>query len=390
MIREEKKMTENKNLEHKIEEMEKRILNGDFLSDNYLAQYPPIESANSLKRFCLYRAQIGGLGVDEWTDNDVSLTAMVTYSMLHDWLGGTKNIKPQPKNNRIYEIVIGNGDCYHGDTITSAWTVFRKYLELLWLDVKEKSSEKYKNCMENFLGISNRGTLATVSKNDIDDKKIIKSNKYTEVINKYYNGNNKYLIYDDSLDVNEYFPLLVLENPELLNTIYNEMSTDAKNFLDNYMKSGNFIAVPECFNASRSNGGKWDTVDRMLWKIYQYFNNKDHMKYLYQMFKGKKVEKAVDNCTNWFQDSGVALKEYPWKEFVKDNLLMPFVDINTPDWKPISLKTGKVIELEITADYEPMPEDLEECEKFFETVNKGIEERNKLIWERCKENYAKK
>ena len=157
------------------------------------------------------------------------------------------------------------------------------------------------------------------------------------------------------------------------------MSDESKKFLDNYLKAGNMIAVPEFFNKTRSNGGEWDTVDRMLWKIYQYFENGKNDRYLNGLFSGKREarEAALNKCKLWFMDAGFN----SWPIFVEKNLLQPFVDEDN-NWKPISLKTGKAISLKISEDYMPMPTTLTECEVFFKTANNGIGKRCRLIWEK--------
>lgn len=353
-------------LEEQIEDLKNKFVQGYFRDRNLLEQFGHVDCENNLKRFALYRTGAKWENID----NDVSLAAVVMYCMIYDWLE-LKNIRRQmlfysssPCNAwKKFEIKCENGHCYRGDTMTSAWTPFRKYLELL-LDGTDDSLHEYKSIMMQLFKKDEGGTL------------------YTTMIN-----NEEY----DNFRVAACLQLLLSTNRNFLETVDKVISEEAKKFLDNYMKSGNFIAVPECFNASRSNGGQWDTVDRMLWKIYQYFCNGNDSKYLYEMFTKNKCV-AVENCLKWFEDSGINKEDINinrWKKFVKENLLEPFVDLDTPDWKPISLKTGAPIS-EDDEDYRPMPEDLGKCEKFFETVNKGIEERNKLIWEKCKENYAKK
>ena len=325
--------------EKEIEEMKERILKGEFLNKNYLAQYDPVDCSSTLKRFCLYKSDAEKSWRGE--DCDVSLAAVVTYSMMYDWLDGN-TIQWQPGSCVKYCVMgkqgkEGKGNLYYGDTMTSAWTVLRKYLFCLW--EKEPQNSNLRGYF-----FSNGQELTTYSKNDP------------------YKG------------FTDYFFKLLIRNKDVLDVLEEKVCVVAKEFLDNYLKAGNMIATPEKFNVPRSNNGRWDTVDRMLWKIYQYFKNGKDKAFLFQMFTEEK-DAAVTNCLNWFKDAGID----KWEDFVEENLMMPFVD---KDLRPISLKTGKAIELGIREDYKPMPTSIEECEVFFETANKGIEERSRLIWEK--------
>ena len=344
----------DKYLEKSISECKKSIVEGKFLLDNLLSQYHSVNSINPLKRFCLYKSDIEST----WRgiDCDVSLAAIVMYSMLHsDWLEG-ESIRLQSGSGCKYCIQSKTGNQYRGDTLTSAWTIFSMYLSFLW--DKEKGNSDFRQ----LFGKSQEGKLTTILPKDDPT-------------------------YDSFMD---YFFKLVVENPYGISVVESKISSAATDFLSNYLRIGNCIEVPEGFNVARSNKGQWDTVDRMLWKIYQYFCNGNDSKYLYEMFTKNKCV-AVENCLKWFEDSGINKEDINinrWKKFVKENLLEPFVDLDTPDWKPISLKTGAPIS-EDDEDYRPLPTTIIECEKFFETANKGIKERNILIWKKCKDNYEK-
>lgn len=364
--------------------IQKRILQGDFLNESYLSQFIPVNSTNTLKRFCLYKSNAEKAWRGE--DCDSTLAAVVTYSLMYaDWLD-CDSIQWQPENECKFCIkskqIDGYSNLYRGDAMTSAWTVFREYLYQLWK--VEPVDSPFRKL---FSKSRYRNTLATLNEND-------------------------------PYNFQSYFFKLIIHDPASLYIIDSKISPEAKAFLENYLNAGNFIAVPEGFNTSRSNGGQWDTVDRILWKIYQYFElSKNDTFYLYQLlnlevFAEKYTEnewsqltynrkqaknyadKIVKNCIDWFNDA----KINSWQDFVEKHMLEPFVDKEN-EWKPISLKTGGIIEekdlirtkdTEKTGDYNPMPSTISECETFFKTVNKGIKERNKLIWERCKENYAKK
>lgn len=372
-------------LDEQIETMKKRILDGDFLCNIYLAQYSPMDCTNPFKQFCLYRVDLTNIDsekwekvtnidaseVSKWVDNDVSLAAIVTYCLMYDWMGDGI-ILPQPNVETKYQVKI-KGHTYRGDALTSAWTPFRRYLESLWLS--EKSSKKYRERMDKYFDRSANKRLKTK----------LHSPKYQKVIESYYKNENyeDYIQYRGSLELKPFFFLAVLKFRELFEAIDQEISSEAKAFLGNYMMPGNYIAVPEYFNSGRSNGGEWDTVDCMLWRIYKYFaSGKDE--YLSQLFckwetEDEKRRRAVENCKDWFADSGI----HSWEEFVSDNLLTPFVDPVTK--VPIVLKNPN-IDLSERRTFEPIPKSLEEFEIFFETVNRGILKRNNLIWERCKKN----
>lgn len=357
-----------------VEEMKKRILQGDFLDKNYLTQYRPVDCSSALKRFCLYRS--GAEQVWHGEDCDVSFAAVVTYAMMYNWLD-INSIQWQPGSYTKYCVMSILGNQYYGDTMTSAWTVFRRYLFYLW------DKEPEESCFRELFDRDEK-VEQLVTPEYKEYKAALKKGEVSET----------QLTYPTFQD---YFYKLIIHKPQALEIIEERTSARSKNFLNNYMMPGNFIVVPCGFNYERSGRGHaadLDTVDRMLWAIYHYFrciknkNEIEAQKYLNKLFakiadNQAKMNMSVSNFKNWLKDAEI----HTWDEFTAQNCMDPFV--SKEDGKPISLKTGKQIP-EDDKDYDPMPKCIDECECFFKTVNDGILERNQLVWKRCRDYDAKK
>ena len=335
-------------VEPELEKMKIDILQGTFLTNNYLVQFPPVATASPLKRWSLYRLD----KADEFkgVDCDVSLGAVVTYALMHDWIGEI-TIQKQEKSDRKYELKNSSGRTYKGDTLTSAWSFFKQYLNCLYKD--QEISEKFKTLFDQ----SKNGSIA------------IDSDEY-ERLEKFFHEE-------------------VISNNTFLAIVENTISNEAKVFLDNCYKAGNLIVCPENFNVERSGtqyNSDLDTIDRMLWAIFNYFKAKEEKEkeyYLKKLFikvttDGFKLSKA--SFENWLKDTNVN----SWNDFIEVHLLEPFVD---SEKMPISMKTGKPIEESESKDYTPMPKTLNQFETFFSNLNERINKRNELIYKKCRENY---
>lgn len=331
-------------IETELVRIKEDILQGKFLNENYLAQFPPVASTSPVRRFALYK-----LDEDEafkGVDCDVSLAAIVTYALMHEWLIHP-TIQKQEGYARKYEIKNGSGTIYRGDTMTSAWPFIKEYLDCLY---KHKNTS---NEFEKSFTLSKRGRLAT------DDP------RYKE-LKKYF--------YDQ-----------IISNEAFLAIIENTISNEARAFLDNYHKPGNMIICPTNFNKERIGNlqASFDTVDRMLWAIYNYFQtNKDQ--YLEKLFKkvtGDALDTSKDNFKHWMDEAKIKT----WSKFVEINLLDDFVEKDTQI--PISMKTDKPIE--DSEDYDPMPETPDEFEAFFSNLNRRIKARTKRIYTKITDDYKK-
>ena len=319
------------------------ILQGKFLNENYLAQFPPVASTSPVRRFALYK-----LDEDEafkGVDCDVSLAAIVTYALMHEWLI-YPTIQKQKGYARKYEIKNGSGTIYKGDTMTSAWPFIKEYLDCLY---KHKNTS---NEFEKSFTLSKRGRLAT------DDP------RYKE-LKKYF--------YDQ-----------IISNEAFLAIIENTISNEARAFLDNYHKPGNMIICPKKFNKERAGyQARYDTVDRMLWAIYNYFQTKEkqYLEKLFRKVEGNDLETSIKNFEKWMDEAKIKT----WSKFVEINLLDDFVEKDTQI--PISMKTDKPIE--DSEDYDPMPETPDEFEAFFSNLNRRIKARTKRIYTKITDDYKK-
>lgn len=295
---------------------------------------------NLFKKFLEYKKRNGYYN---GIDCDVSLAAITSYKLIYPYLND-KQISLQKTSKYKYEFNVDNF-IYKGDTLTSALTVIKKYLGFLWKEIdnsKEmKDIEKYQAFYNLFDGVSSK------------DIPIAKKGKWNEYC---YN------------------------NAEI---IWNAMDDSAKLFLKNYMKLGNYICIPgntyKCknsdkyvsFNTARSNYGTWDTVDTLLWKIYQYFETKD-IKYIEEIFTCNKKQLTSD-FLKWNEDFNI----HSWDDFIEVHKLQGFIS----DRRPVSLKDGNPIQLDIGKNYNAIPTNYDECLKFFETSKDAINYRTKNLYE---------
>ena len=117
-----------------------------FDNDTYLEQYnqlgfPNLERLDNWADFLVCRSQNDGV------DLDVSPVAMWTYCMMYGW--DTKGISKQEDAKHKYQVE-HNGHIYRGDTMTSAWTVWRKYME-------NKFNKTVPNELESIIHLTPKG-----------------------------------------------------------------------------------------------------------------------------------------------------------------------------------------------------------------------------------------
>lgn len=259
-------------------------------------------------------------------DCDVSILCSTMYILLNENLSSA-DVKNQYYSKYKYEIR-KNDVVYKGDTLTSAITSIKLYLGCLWnliaQNEKLKTNTNYKQFYELF---------DEVKKNGIPH---VKEGEWME---------------------------MCAQNSDI---IWNVMHKEVKSFLLNYNKFGNYMCIPGCsykiqgkskevrtsFNMSRSNCGKWDTIDTMLLKVYRYYTEKDK-KYLALLFTAKQDE-IVEETIQWLNAFGMNT----WEEFINKNCLEDFVsDTNIP----ISMKTGKEVVISDCKSYDAMPRTMDEC-----------------------------
>lgn len=359
-------------IETELVRIKEDILQGKFLNENYLAQFPPVASTSPVRRFALYK-----LDEDEafkGVDCDVSLAAIVTYALMHEWLI-YPTIQKQKGYARKYEIKNGSGTIYKGDTMTSAEIFFKKYLTCLW----------FAKFASDASGVSDTSDVSDAS--DDSDVSDASDKEFQSLFERHGNA----IKVPDDKDSKRYGGLKdylydqIISNEEFLEIIEGRISKEARAFLDNYHKPGNMIICPKKFNKERAGyQARYDTVDRMLWAIYNYFQTKEkqYLEKLFRKVEGNDLETSIKNFEKWMDEANIT----KWSDFVGDNLLDDFVEKGTQI--PISMKTGKPIE--DSEDYDPMPKSLDEFEKFFSNLNQKIKARTKRIYTEIKDDDEKK
>lgn len=239
-----------------------------------------------------------------------------------------------------------SGLSYGGDTLTSAITVFKRYLAA---KIGAGEAEPLKDYFE----ATKAGVLASGD---------LRPDKLFEVKIRYA---------DEGGQAGIAFSQMVGE----------VLSEEAKKFLKNYLTLGNFLPVPPGFNSQRSNYGKWDTVDRMLYVLYGYFvEESEGTSSLANLFLGgEKLPASVENVQKWMEDFGVSGRGMDnWCKFTEANHFTPFLD---ESHRPIALKTGKAIQ---KTDFlsgrfagSLLPSTVAEHEIFFANANRCIEQRGR-------------
>lgn len=315
-----------------------------FDNDTYLEQYnqpgfPNLERLDNWSDFLVCRSKEDGV------DLDVSPVAMWTYCMMYGW--DTKSISKQWKADHKYQVEY-NGHTYRGDTMTSAWTVWRRYME-------HKFDKTVPSELKNIIDFTSDGVFCTPPKSDAKNFK-------------------------------DYFDKEIVSKPDCRKTFLKVadeyMSEDAKKFCKLYWSVGNFLMVPLGFNNGRSDFGEKDTADYMLWIIYRYFES---VKTAWMNFENPLIGllscQSIRNCELWLSDF-----IDPWKDFLETHLLQDFVeDFDENKLCPISFKLSTtnikvpINKIAQNCDYSPLPNTSEEFENFFASANSCIKKRGQRI-----------
>lgn len=325
-------------LEQKKELLIKKFTEIDFFETNdmlHIFDKKISKDWNSIYRFFKYKEDET---VYKGVDVDVSLGNIVMYQMLNPNLK-KGIIVPQKESYNKYEIVCKE-NTYRGDTMTSLWTVMRFYLTEMWFS--NDSSKQFKEIFER------RYNNLCIPKNREDEYKNFQS--YVE---------------QNMAKDNEFFTI-----------VFNEIVKSEKltEFASSYFLAGNYIEVPLEFNTNRSNSGKWDTVDRLLWKIFQYYTTGSDV-LLESLFSNLGVN-TIANTKAWLQ------KNKSWNLFIENHCLQDFVvNLGNGEYgKPYSLITGKEIACNNDVlKYEPIPKDLKELESFCINNSNMIKARTKRM-----------
>lgn len=329
-------------VEEKVAIAKEWLVNTDVIeTEDTLCQFDDenwYKERNYLKKYLEYKKTKSSLY--KGVDCDVSLLSVVTYVLLSEQLE-SENIINQYGSKLKYEIR-NNGKRFKGDTLTSALHILKLYLGCLWkrIDNNEqlKREKKYKDFYVLFQTVARTGVPVAPT------------------------GNWNDYCYEHS------------------DIIWRAMDESAKQFFTSYNMLGNYMRIPgnsyqisdkmwTSFNMSRSNKGKWDTVDTLLTKIYAYYKCVDKS-YLSSIFTDKKDEITAETL-GW-------LDEFDgWKDFVDKNCLSAFVDKQT--MVPIVMKTGLPINRDELNGYDAIPKKHQEFLTFFEQVSERIVLRSKCI-----------
>lgn len=295
---------------------------------------------NYLKKYLEYKSNTSSTyyGVD----CDVSILCVVMYALLDNKLSLT-DIVNQYSSKHKYEIRC-NDVRFKGDTLTSALHLLKLYLGCLWREIDDneqlKRIKKYKDFYDLFNTIARTGVPVAPT------------------------GDWNSYCYEHS------------------GVIWNAMDEEVKDFFKSYNMFGNYMCIPgnsyqvsdkvwTSFNMSRSNKGKWDTVDTLLVKLYGYYKYSD-VSYLEAIFTDKKTE-LTEETIKWLA------RFDGWLDFVNKNALQPFADETT--LIPISLKTGNPIKINEAKTYNAIPKNYKEFLIFFSEVSKRIALRNECIFD---------
>ncbi len=294
---------------------------------------------NALKKYLQYKIRTEP--IYQGVDCDVSFLAILMYMILNPKLK-SDDIKNQYNSSIKFEI-ISNSKRYKGDTLTSALYMLKLYLGCLWNKIDNNKQllhiNNYKAFYDLFKQTSRNGLLISPT------------------------GNWEQYCYDNS------------------DIIWNAIDKEVKEFFCAYFKFGNYMCIPgnsykredgkyTSFNMARSNGGKWDTVDALLGKIYAYYKYRDS-KYLSAIFTDEKA-KITAETKEWLDGFD------GWRDFIEKNELSAFVTKHS--FAPISMKTGRKIKIKDIISYNPTPTTYKEFLKFFKQTSKRISTRSEIIY----------
>lgn len=333
----------NETIQKKIEIVQFRlqktndILNADVLS--FFEDETWYSERNYFKKFLEYKNVKSKIYGE--VDCDVSLPCIVMYVLMSDQLC-MNNICYQYASKQKYEIRTKESR-FKGDTLTSAIYTLKLYMGYLWKKI------------------------------DNDDK-LKKNIKYRKFYNLFHSISKIGIPVVPTGDWNAY----CYQNSDI---IWEALDISVQNFLKSYTKFGNYMRIPgnsykigerwTSFNMARSNGGQWDTIDKLLSSIYLYYKY-NNAQYLSDNFTVKQDE-ITQETIKW-------LGEYKnWEEFLEGNILYDFVDHNLV---PISLKTGHPVSIQELDKYNPIPSNYDEFLMFFQQVSERIDRRSKAIHSR--------
>lgn len=310
-------------------------------------------------------------------DCDSSAATMLTFKMVYTYLKDGK-IEPQSRKCNEYQIKKA-GAIYCGDTMTSGWTLLKRYLAYQHQALQDKHDELF---------------------DDFD--KWIKVKEVKKVKVPATNLEN-----DCNRSFKEYCYYFA---EQMAAPVGRVLSSDCKLFLENVWNQGNMIPVPEFFNKARASDEYGDTIDRMLTYLYYFIMSSDNEsssddKYLELLFcidekKQKKCKKdieeaenatkAVEKTKNWIEQvTGEKKGTIAWNKFVDVHVLQPFCKLDENGiYIPVCMFNNQPLRYAYPPYYEKqlrfLPGTLEECECFFRTCNTAILERSRLIQEKIK------
>lgn len=312
---------------------------------NYLSQFDEEEQQNYLKKWMEYKFSNLRENKDiQYSDLDVSKMAIITYyqelNQFDEKKYGNNHVTIVNQGDHMkYSLKLETGLEMRGDWLTSPLHIIKLYMGLLWENMMETD------------GTTNE-----------------------EYISLYQKTTRKHLLYAPKGTWEKY----CYENIDI---VWNSFDDVAENFMTNVVLAGNFISMPIYVNPSRckSFGGD-DTLDTLLWKMYCCFklsNNRSKLDtYLASAFRGKNEIEARKNVCLWME-----VFNNSWNDFVKYNYLTDAVEHEGDIYgKPIDLRSGKVINLEIGDEYNPEPKDIKECREMLNNYNILVSKRTSDIY----------
>lgn len=192
---------------------------------------------NYLKKYLEYKGEKSK--IYNGVDCDVSLLCVVIYTLLNKHLN-QEDIVNQYGSNLKYEIKNAD-ERYKGDTLTLALHILKLYLGSLWKHIDSNKSKQCKKELKDFHALFQKVATTGIPVAHLGDDWCQYCYEHSDII-------------------------------------WSAMGEEAKLFLKNYNMFGNYMCIPgnsykvsdrmcTSFNISRSNMGKWDTVDTLLCKI---------------------------------------------------------------------------------------------------------------------------
>ena len=309
--------------------------------------YLPQESKNALKNWMEYKfPDLTGRKYG-YGDLDVSAEAIITYAIeLNQYKKEYCNVreKIELQNNSFEKYRIVFEPELRGDWLTSPLHILKIYMGLLWESIhteKKVELKEYKNLF-----------TATTKKHLLYSPK----------------GNWEYYIYKN------------------VDIIWKAFHDEAKEFMQNVVKAGNFIMMPVYINPCRCKKfGDDDTFDTLMWKMFCCFQlKKDNLeleKYIKLSFSGQYEKEARENVIKWMR-----IFNNSWDEFVTANCLEFAVECNGKQYgRPIDFRTGKIIDIKLGEVYNPLPCNLNECIIMMRNYNECVQKRTSAIQKLIKE-----